>query len=141
MFKILKKNSKIILIFTIIILVVLISMRYFYDTNKDNNEDNNENNYIINNSNLEIYDNGKLSSTIPIDILKPRIKTRAKSISNNYKNFEHQLNSKNDYWLDLILKEYNIEKSLSNREKYCKLRKLTNNCTKKMDECPKECNN
>ena len=137
MFKVLKNNSKIILIFTIIILIVLISIRYFYNRSKDYNKDN----YIINNSNLEIYDNGKLTSTIPIDILKPRIKTRAKSISNNYKNFEHQLNSKNDYWLDLILKEYNIEKSLSNREKYCKLRKLTNNCTKKMDECPKECNN
>lgn len=102
---------------------------------------NSNRSYIISNTHLDIYEDKKLILQIPLDTLKPRILHRAKAYSMSFKRFEQEVSKDNinvDYWMALIFNEYNIDMTLSNKDKYCKLRKLTGNCKVGINEC-REC--
>ena len=110
-------------------------------SSKTKNIPPNTNVFEVNSTHVKISRNGKTLSEIPIATLKPKITKLANIYGKSLKKFEYEISirSQNSYWIDLILQEYGINPDLSTKEKFCKLRKLTNNCNTGFNECPIEC--
>lgn len=156
MFKTLKKNKKYILIAAIILIIFAI----FYmtklklkksktpdtdkpaETRSQSNEKQNSPGYNITKTHVNMVSNdGRIMATYEIKFLKPELLQRAKVYGKSLKKFEKEMSKPYNYWMDLIFIEYNIDKNLSNKEKYCKLRNLTGNCNIFKNDCPDECVN
>lgn len=147
MFKTLKKNKKYILIVPIILLILAIiytsiNTKKPAETKSLDNENTNGVYYNITETHVNLLsNNGKIANTYKIDFLKPELLQRAKVYGGSFKKFEQEMSYRNHFWMDLIFIEYNIDKNLSNKEKYCKLRNLTGNCYFLKNDCPDECVN
>tara|TARA_Y100000996_G_scaffold371702_1_gene320179 strand:+ start:154 stop:642 length:489 start_codon:yes stop_codon:yes gene_type:complete len=158
MLKTLKKNKK----YIIIVAIILVILAIFYmtklklkksktpdtdkavptETQSPSNKNNNNVGYNITNTHVNILsDDGKIVYTYEIKYLKPKVLQRAKIYGRSLKKFEQEMSKPYNYWMDLIFIEYNIDKNLSNKEKYCKLRSLTGNCNILKNDCPIECVN